>query len=130
MGHVLLHPAHVEPARQGSSWPTREPAHRPGDWEALVWVAVLDHQCLTLTDAHFILANLINPKTSSESPFPEIVDGALSSHQVPLSQLSFVGRIKQRFWHFGWHLKQPNVLFSIKTGVGVSILASAAFIPA
>ncbi|KAL8290329.1 hypothetical protein RQP46_002587 [Phenoliferia psychrophenolica] len=77
-----------------------------------------------------LLVKLIRPKpTSADHPFPEIVDGALSSHQLPASQLGFLGRLKRGFWHFGWHLKQPNVLFSIKTGTGVSILASAAFIP-
>ncbi|KAK4700985.1 hypothetical protein P7C70_g5252, partial [Phenoliferia sp. Uapishka_3] len=75
------------------------------------------------------LTRLLGSRGASDSPFPEIVDGALSSHQIPASQLSFVGRVKQKFWRFGWHMKQSSVLFSIKTGVGVSILASAAFIP-
>ncbi|GAA5842723.1 hypothetical protein JCM11251_002333 [Rhodosporidiobolus azoricus] len=74
---------------------------------------------------------LKTPRRKYHSVFPEIVDGAISSHQVDASATkhSLVARFKLAFWHFGWHLRQPNVRFAIKTGAGVAILSSAAFIP-
>ncbi|SCV69070.1 BQ2448_2090 [Microbotryum intermedium] len=61
-------------------------------------------------------------------PFPVIVDGALSSHQFPSSQLSGFGAFKQQLWIIGYRLRQPSVKFAIKTGAGAALLASAAFI--
>ncbi|GAA5896763.1 hypothetical protein JCM6882_005029 [Rhodosporidiobolus microsporus] len=74
---------------------------------------------------------LKTPRKKYHSAFPEIVDGALSSHQVEATAAthSLVARLKLAFWHFGWHLRQPNVRFAIKTGAGVAVLSSAAFIP-
>ncbi|GAA5865956.1 hypothetical protein JCM8547_002896 [Rhodosporidiobolus lusitaniae] len=70
------------------------------------------------------------PKKKHRSPFPEIVDGALSSHQQSLpSSSSYLTRLKLAFWHLGYHLRQPHVRFAIKTGAGVAFLSSAAFIP-
>lgn len=71
----------------------------------------------------------LTKRSKPQNPFPKIVDGALTSHQVPASELSFVGQIKYAFWRLGWHMRQPNLRFAIKTGVGVAVLASAAFIP-
>lgn len=70
-----------------------------------------------------------NPHLVTHSPFPERLDGALSSHQVHPSQLTLFGRVKRSFWHLLWQIRQPHVKFAVKTGVGVTILASAAFIP-
>ncbi|SCZ97721.1 BZ3500_MvSof-1268-A1-R1_Chr4-3g07406 [Microbotryum saponariae] len=72
------------------------------------------------------LATLSDP---GNGPFPVIVDGALSSHQFPSSQLSRFGAFKQRLWIIGYRLRQPSVKFAIKTGAGAALLASAAFVP-
>jgi len=40
-----------------------------------------------------------------------------------------VARVKLAFWRLGWHLRQPDVRFALKTGAGASILCAAAFIP-
>ncbi|BGP14019.1 hypothetical protein JCM10213v2_001957 [Rhodosporidiobolus nylandii] len=72
------------------------------------------------------------PRKKRHSVFPEIVDGALSSHQIDVSKHShsLIARAKLAFWYLGWHLRQPDIRFAIKTGAGVAILSSAAFIPA
>ncbi|GAA6001060.1 hypothetical protein JCM10207_007394 [Rhodosporidiobolus poonsookiae] len=76
---------------------------------------------------------LKTPRKKYHSVFPEIVDGALSSHQLSSSpssaSLSPFARAKLAFWHLGWHLRQPNLRFALKTGAGVAILSSAAFFP-
>ncbi|GAA5842118.1 hypothetical protein JCM3766R1_000012 [Sporobolomyces carnicolor] len=62
--------------------------------------------------------------------FPEIVDGALTSHQLSeLEDRTWTTKIKFAFWKLGWYLRQPNILFAIKTGGGAAILAAPAFIP-
>ncbi|BGP38095.1 hypothetical protein JCM10449v2_002022 [Rhodotorula kratochvilovae] len=72
---------------------------------------------------------LQTPARKNRSAFPQIVDGALSSHQVDDANLSPVARVKLAFWRLSWHLRQPNIRFALKTGAGVAILSSAAFIP-
>ncbi|GAA6026876.1 hypothetical protein JCM8097_005927 [Rhodosporidiobolus ruineniae] len=72
------------------------------------------------------------PRKKHHSVFPELIDGALShlpSSSASLARHSLIARLKLSFWHLLYHLRQPNVLFAIKTGAGVAILASAAFIP-
>ncbi|GAA5989156.1 hypothetical protein JCM5350_005105 [Sporobolomyces pararoseus] len=62
--------------------------------------------------------------------FPEIVDGALTSHQLSdLENESFAAKVKFAFWKIGWYLRQPNILFAIKTGGGAALLAAPAFVP-
>ncbi|GAA5931638.1 uncharacterized protein JCM15063_001523 [Sporobolomyces koalae] len=62
--------------------------------------------------------------------FPEIVDGALSSHQVSEpTNPTLQARVKLAFWRTGYYLKQPNVVFAIKTGGGAALLSAPAFIP-
>ncbi|KAM0753945.1 hypothetical protein T439DRAFT_378053 [Meredithblackwellia eburnea MCA 4105] len=76
------------------------------------------------------LAGMLEDSRGKENnPFPEIADRAVSSHRVVASQLSLSGRLKRKFWAFGHQLKNSNVVFSLKTGVGVTVLASAAFLP-
>ncbi|GAA5911771.1 hypothetical protein JCM8208_005592 [Rhodotorula glutinis] len=72
---------------------------------------------------------LQTPARKRRSVFPQIVDGALSSHQVDGADLSFVARLKLKFWRVGWQLRQPAVRFAVKTGFGAAVLSSAAFIP-
>ncbi|GAA5904128.1 uncharacterized protein JCM6883_002089 [Sporobolomyces salmoneus] len=56
--------------------------------------------------------------------FPEIVDGALTSHQLSeLDDQTFITKVKFAFWKLGWYLRQPNILFAIKTGGDVVIMA-------
>jgi uncharacterized membrane protein YccC len=73
------------------------------------------------------------PQKKRKSAFPEIVDGALSSHQQSFEASSathsFIARVKLAWWHIGYHLRQNNLRFAIKTGAGVALLSSAAFIP-
>ncbi|KDE08074.1 hypothetical protein MVLG_01774 [Microbotryum lychnidis-dioicae p1A1 Lamole] len=69
------------------------------------------------------------PSDPGNGPFPVIVDGALSSHQFPSSQLTRFGAFKQHLWIIGYRLRQPSVKFAIKTGAGAALLASAAFVP-
>ncbi|GAA5882539.1 hypothetical protein JCM16303_002033 [Sporobolomyces ruberrimus] len=62
--------------------------------------------------------------------FPEIVDGALTSHQLSdLENRTILSKLKFAFWKIGYYLRQPNILFAIKTGGGAALLASPAFIP-
>ncbi|GAA6011619.1 hypothetical protein JCM11491_004707 [Sporobolomyces phaffii] len=62
--------------------------------------------------------------------FPEIVDGALTSHQLSdLENQTLVSRLKFAFWRVTFYLRQPNILFAIKTGGGAAVLASPAFVP-
>jgi len=63
----------------------------------------------------------------SENPFPQIEDGALTSHQLSPRSLTYLGRIKHSIWMLGWRLRSPSVRFAIKTGAGAALLASAAF---
>uniref|UniRef100_A0A0K3CLP7 DUF221-domain-containing protein n=2 Tax=Rhodotorula toruloides TaxID=5286 RepID=A0A0K3CLP7_RHOTO len=63
------------------------------------------------------------------SVFPEIIDGALSSHQVDAAELPILARVKLSLWHLAYHLRQPNLRFAIKTGAGAAILSAPAFIP-
>ncbi|GAA5970105.1 hypothetical protein JCM11641_000271 [Rhodosporidiobolus odoratus] len=74
---------------------------------------------------------LKTPNKKHRSVFPEIVDGALSSHRIDTSSRShsLASRLKLAFWRLGWHLRQPNLRFAVKTGAGVAVLSSAAFIP-
>ncbi|GAA5920193.1 hypothetical protein JCM1841_006641 [Sporobolomyces salmonicolor] len=78
---------------------------------------------------HQFARAMSNPRSKRRSIFPEIVDGALSSHLADSAGLSLVSRIKHTFWRFGWYLRQPNIRFAVKTGAGVAVLSSAAFIP-
>lgn len=73
----------------------------------------------------------MKPSSSpSSNPFPTIVDGALTSHQFPASELTVLGRLKQSIWILGYRLRQPDVRFAIKTGLGAAVLGCAAFITA
>ncbi|GAA5929392.1 hypothetical protein JCM3775_002329 [Rhodotorula graminis] len=72
---------------------------------------------------------LQTPARKRRSVFLQIVDGALSSHQVDGANLTFVARLKLNFWRVGWQTRQPAVRFAVKTGFGAAVLCSAAFIP-
>ncbi|BGP06177.1 hypothetical protein JCM10049v2_001996 [Rhodotorula toruloides] len=72
---------------------------------------------------------LQTPRRKHRSVFPEIIDGALSSHQVDAAELSLLGRVKLSMWHLAYHLRQPNLRFAIKTGAGAAILSAPAFVP-
>ncbi|GAA6057794.1 hypothetical protein JCM3770_001043 [Rhodotorula araucariae] len=86
------------------------------------------NQKATLLGKQFSRA-LQTPSRKHRSAFPQIVDGALSSHQVDDTNLSSLARAKLAFWRLSWHLRQPNIRFALKTGAGAAILSSAAFIP-
>ena len=45
----------------------------------------------------------------------------------PFSSLSWWGCVKQTCWIIGRHLKAPDKLYAIKTGIGTAILASPGF---
>jgi hypothetical protein len=45
----------------------------------------------------------------------------------PLSSLSWWGRVKQVCWVMGQHLRAPDKLYAIKTGIGIAILAAPGF---
>ncbi|BGP68500.1 hypothetical protein NBRC10513v2_001833 [Rhodotorula toruloides] len=72
---------------------------------------------------------LQTPRSKHRSVFPEIIDGALSSHQVDAAELPILARVKLSLWHLAYHLRQPNLRFAIKTGAGAAILSAPAFIP-
>ncbi|KAK4058586.1 hypothetical protein OIO90_000030 [Microbotryomycetes sp. JL221] len=62
------------------------------------------------------------------NPFPQVVDGALTSHQFGKpNNRTWWRQLKARIWMLGWQLKQPNSKFAIKTGAGAALLAAAAF---
>jgi hypothetical protein len=67
--------------------------------------------------------------TDTPSPFPEIVDGAYTSHRSA-SDLPLLGRLKQSFWKLGYQLRQPRLKFAVKTGAGVAVLTAPAFLSA
>lgn len=64
----------------------------------------------------------------SVNPFPQIVDGAVSSHQQPTTSLTAFGRFKRTLWLLTTRLSEPNTRFGIKTGLGAALLAAPAFI--
>ncbi|BGP30214.1 hypothetical protein JCM10296v2_001966 [Rhodotorula toruloides] len=72
---------------------------------------------------------LQTPRRKHRSVFPEIIDGALSSHQVDTAELPLLDRVKLSLWHLAYHLRQPNLRFAIKTGAGAAILSTPAFVP-
>lgn len=74
------------------------------------------------------------PKSSSifrslktVTPFPEMIEGALTSHPTPPAG-SFVAQLKFSIWRLGIHLRDPSIRFAIKAGVGAAILATPAFL--
>lgn len=67
-------------------------------------------------------------RPSSSNPFPPLLDGALTSHDINSTRrLSWVGRVKRSMWRFGAELRRSDIRFGIKTGAGAALLASAAF---
>ncbi|KAM0792546.1 hypothetical protein ACM66B_005213 [Microbotryomycetes sp. NB124-2] len=87
--------------------------------------ATLGRRALTLRRQ---IARSLSLSDDVPNPFPQVVDGALTSHQFGAPEhRSWIARLKSSIWMLGWRLKQPNVRFAIKTGAGAAILASSAF---
>jgi hypothetical protein len=61
--------------------------------------------------------------------FPRVTPHAPNTAlRLPRGQLGTWGRIKQSIWALGESLRQPEIKYSIKTGMSVAILAAPAFI--
>lgn len=76
----------------------------------------------------FVPARLLSLTEDGGNPFPQVVDGALTSHQFDRKKARSSGaRFKQAIWMLGWRLRQPNVRYAIKTGAGAAVLSAAAF---
>ncbi|BGP22947.1 hypothetical protein JCM10295v2_001838 [Rhodotorula toruloides] len=109
------------------------PARRIANAGSLTVSISADHQLdSTLTQkAEQLGRHWRHANAATETPLrlPEIIDGALSSHQVDATELSLVGRFKLSLWHLAYHIGQPNLRFAIKTGAGAAILSTPAFVP-
>ncbi|KAK4053138.1 hypothetical protein OIV83_001873 [Microbotryomycetes sp. JL201] len=74
------------------------------------------------------IARTLSLSDDVPNPFPQVVDGALTSHQFGSPERrGWIAKFKASVWMLGWRLKQPNIKFAIKTGIGAAILASSAF---
>ena len=61
--------------------------------------------------------------------FPKVKPHAPNTAtRLSRTQLTTWGRIKQSIWAMGQFLRQPEIKYSIKTGMAVAILAAPAFI--
>jgi hypothetical protein len=63
--------------------------------------------------------------------FPKVQPHAPNTIQTPRrSDLSFMGRVKQRLWAFGARMKERDMKYAIKAGMATAMLAAPAFIEA
>ncbi|KAH8916369.1 hypothetical protein BT69DRAFT_783971 [Atractiella rhizophila] len=69
------------------------------------------------------------PKAKDDTPFP-IIDGpALTSHKNEEEELRGWRKFKRGLWYLGYRVKQPDITYGFKTGLGALCLAIPAFIP-
>ena len=80
------------------------------------------------------IARIIKPRINRHkhsNSFPRIRPHAPNTIQTPArSDLTFVGRVKQRIWAIGGAFKERNVKFAIKAGMATAMLAAPAFFDA
>jgi hypothetical protein len=83
-------------------------------------VSFFSVRCLSLSCGnaeHAEIVALMPWKTwTNHSPFPPIGDAAYTSHRIDELRLSGWDRFKRSIWLFGHRLKEPDMLFSFKTG--------------
>ncbi|WVR09502.1 hypothetical protein IAU60_006570 [Kwoniella sp. DSM 27419] len=70
----------------------------------------------------------VDPSKLQPVPFPQKRRGSSGSVLVPEQRmLNRWGRAKQAFWHLGERLREPDMRYAIKTGLGGAILAAPAY---
>ena len=73
----------------------------------------------------------LEPSHSLQAAFPKVRAHAPNTTQTPArSSLPFMGQVQQRLWSSLNKLKDGDVRYSFKVGVGTAILAAPAFIDA
>lgn len=71
------------------------------------------------------------PQRRLKQSFPKVTPHAPNTmHNLPRSDLPFSGRMKRSLWMLGARLKERDIKYAFKAGVGMSILAAPAFFDA
>ncbi|KAK6910779.1 hypothetical protein I203_104811 [Kwoniella mangroviensis CBS 8507] len=70
----------------------------------------------------------IDPSKLQPPPFPKNRNDSAGTVLIPDKRsLNAWGRFKQAFWRFGERLREPDMRYAIKTGLGGAILAAPAY---
>jgi hypothetical protein len=106
---------------------------RVGFWQRLSTPKFCPKSCGFNDMFHNLTDNLIPtfPLTPSSSPFPPIDDPSMSSHHFSAASdpsEPFARRVKKLIWWVGWRLRQADVKYGLKAGIGAAVLAAPAFI--